>query len=72
MEVGSLEEVSDGPSVDGQVPRLPEVEHVVRVPPVPVELAVREPQDLNHHSKFENNLNFFPLLILYLMSHLIT
>ena len=58
--------MSDGPSVDGQVPRLPEVEHVVRVPPVPVELAVGEAQDLNQHSEFEKLLEFFFHLILYL------
>ena len=45
----SLEEVSDGPAVHGQVPRLPEVEHVVGVPPVAVELSVSEAQNLDCH-----------------------
>ena len=41
-----LEDVSDAESVDGHVPRLPELEDVVGVPPSVVELAVGEAQQL--------------------------
>ena len=41
-----LEDVSDAEPVDGHVPRLPELEDVVGVPPAVVELAVGEAQQL--------------------------
>ena len=41
-----LEDVSDAEAVHGHVPRLPELEDVVGVPPSVVELAVGEAQQL--------------------------
>lgn len=40
--------MSDSPHMDGRVPSTPEYGNIVSIPPVAVELAIRELQQLTH------------------------